>query len=247
MRKQHLSAFAVATRLFKSAGMGDRTSNVARLLINATEKFAGYVLGAALALQRADVAIALASGVKAQVIVPDSASRGEKLASRTGVNVARFIIGEVLAREDAVFALGRVDNWNMGRDLLFVDEPMKVWRGSIRRIGSEPFRLQTKTSLGPIDHRLGSTHLGLADGARGFDVDNHSELHIDKIVVGIGEKRWPAHCSRPLRGRIRWRDELRRDLARCTKGRVIERPRAHSPGRNQIPLSNRDGPRGGVD
>src|SRR6516165_6282531 len=56
----------------------------------------------------------------------------------------------------------------------------------------------------------------------GFDVDNHPELHIDKIVVGIGEKRWPAHCSRPLRGRIRWRDELRRDLARCTKGRVIK-------------------------
>ena len=105
MRKQHLSAFAVATRLFKSAGMGDPTSNVARLLIDATEKFAGYVRGAALALQRADVAIALASGVKAQVIVPDSAGSGEKLTSRTGVNVAGLVIGEVLAREDAVFAL----------------------------------------------------------------------------------------------------------------------------------------------
>jgi len=87
MRKQHLSAFAVATRLFKSAGMGDPTSNVARLLIDATEKFAGYVLGAALALQRADVAIALASGVKAQVIVPDSAGSGEKLTSRTGASM----------------------------------------------------------------------------------------------------------------------------------------------------------------
>jgi len=75
--------------------MGDPTSNVARLLIDATEKFAGYVRGAALALQRADVAIALASGVKAQVIVPDSAGSGEKLTSRTGVNVARLVIGEV--------------------------------------------------------------------------------------------------------------------------------------------------------
>ena len=53
----------------------------------------------------ASIAIDFAGAVRAQVIVSNPASRGEKLARRTGVNVARLVIGEILAREDAIFAL----------------------------------------------------------------------------------------------------------------------------------------------
>src|SRR5262245_28561863 len=56
--------------------------------------------------------------------------------------------------------------------------------------------------------------------ARGLDVDNHAKLHIDEIVVGVGKERRPAHRSRPLGGRIRRRDELRRNLTRRTKGGI---------------------------
>ena len=56
----------------------------------------------------------------------------------------------------------------------------------------------------------------------GLDVDDHSELHIDEIVVGVGEKRRSSHRAGPLGSRVGRRDELRRDLAGRTEGRVIE-------------------------
>src|SRR6185437_13571265 len=59
----------------------------------------------------------------------------------------------------------------------------------VRRIAGEPLRPETKSLFGPLNHCSGGTHLGLADGARRLDIDNHSVLHIDQIVVGIGEKR----------------------------------------------------------
>src|SRR5262249_31976227 len=59
-------------------------------------------------------------------------------------------------------------------------------------------------------------------GTRGLDVHNHPKLHIDEIVIGVGEKARSAHRPCPLGGRIRRRDELRHDLARRAKGSVIE-------------------------
>src|SRR6516164_6755770 len=111
---------------------------------------------------------------------------------------------------------------NVWRNLLLVDDPVERRSRSVSAIGRQPLGLQSQPLLGPIDHRLGGVDLCLANGARGLYVDNHSELHIDEIVIGVGKKRRPAHRSRPLGGRIRRRDELGRNLARRTKGRVIK-------------------------
>ena len=53
-------------------------------------------------------------------------------------------------------------------------------------------------------------------------VHNHLKLHIDEIVIGVGEKGRSAYRPRPLGGRIRRRVELRPDLARRAKGSLIE-------------------------
>lgn len=85
-----------------------------------------------------------------------------------------------------------------------------------------PLRPDAETLLGPFDHRLRRADLGLADGARGHDVHDDAELHVDQIVVGIGKECRTAHGSGPLRRRIGGRDELRRDRARRAEGRIVE-------------------------
>ena len=37
-------------------------------------------------------------------------------------------------------------------------------------------------------------------GTRGFRIDDHPELHIDEVIVGVGKECRPSHRSRPLRG-----------------------------------------------
>src|SRR5215475_1877182 len=88
--------------------------------------------------------------------------------------------------------------------------------------GRTDFGLQAEALFGAANHRLRGADLRLANGARGLDVHNHPELHIDEIVIRVGEKGRSAHRPRPLGGRIRRRDELRRDLARGAKGSIIE-------------------------
>src|SRR5580704_10082806 len=128
MGEQHLNAFAFTTRLFKGVAAGDRTSNVASLLVDVAEKLARWVLGATLHLQWTDIAIALTRPVRAHVVVPDPASRGQNLTGRTGVNVARLVIAEVLAREATIFPSLHVDDRDVRFDLFVIDEPIKSWR-----------------------------------------------------------------------------------------------------------------------
>jgi len=47
-------------------------------------------------------------------------------------------------------------------------------------------------------------------------------LHIDQVVVSVGEERGALHRTGPLGGRIGRRDELRRDLCRGAEGRIVE-------------------------
>jgi hypothetical protein len=48
-------------------------------------------------------------------------------------------------------------------------------------------------------------------------------LHVDQIVIGIGEDGWFFESAGPLGRRIGWRDELRLNLGRRTERRVVQR------------------------
>ena len=106
--------------------------------------------------------------------------------------------------------------------LRLVDQPVQVGSGTISRVAREPFRLDIEALLGALDHGLGCTDFGLADGARCLDIHDDAELHVNKIIVRIGKERWSAHGPRPLRRGIGWRDKLRRHVAGGRERRVIE-------------------------
>jgi hypothetical protein len=119
----------------------------------------------------------------------------------------------------------------------------------VGRIGSQPLGLDAEARFGALDHGPGGTHLGLPDGTRGFDIHDDAELHVDQVVVGVGEEGGAAHGPGPLRRRIGRRDELRRHLAGRTEGRIIEGRQVllHRPGRCLkiailVPLFARDRP-----
>src|SRR5215831_2823076 len=86
----------------------------------------------------------------------------------------------------------------MRSDLLLVHDPVERRGRSIGRVRRKTLGLQAEAFLGTADHRLRRADLRLTNGARGLDVDNHSELHIDEIVVGVGEKRRSSHRAGPL-------------------------------------------------
>jgi hypothetical protein len=65
-------------------------------------------------------------------------------------------------------------------------------------VTSEPLGLDAEAFLGALDHRLGRAHLGLADGAGGLDIHDDAELHVDQIIVGVGEERRSPHGAGPL-------------------------------------------------
>ena len=95
-----------------------------------------------------------------------------RLAIENGSNVASvrrdFVcipfaagLAEVLARERAVLTLRFVDDWDMRRDPLLVDQPIEVGGGTIGAVRREPFGPDAEASFGPFDHRLRGTDLGL--------------------------------------------------------------------------------------
>ena len=88
----------------------------------------------------------------------------------------------------------------MRSDLLVVDQPVGVPRRAVGGIGREPRRLDVEALLGAVNHGLGRTHLGLADGAGGFDIHDDAELHVDEIIVGVGEERRALEGASPSEG-----------------------------------------------
>src|SRR5262245_16628877 len=110
----------------------------------------------------------------------------------------------------------------MRSDLLLAHDPVELRGRSIGRVRRKTLGLQAEAFLGTADQRLRRADLRLTNGARGLDVDDHSELHIDEVVVGVGEKRRSSHRAGPLGSRVGRRYKLRRHLAGRTEGRVIE-------------------------
>src|SRR5260221_6645032 len=89
-------------------------------------------------------------------------------------------------------------------------------------IGREPLGLETEALLGSLNHGLCRADLGLANGPRGFNVNDDAELHVDEIIVGVSEKCRSLVSSGPLGRRIGWRDELRHHVAGGAPRRIVE-------------------------
>ena len=103
-----------------------------------------------------------------------------------------------------------------------MDKPVERCRRTIGRIGRQALGLKIEPFLRPIEHRLRRAHLGLTDSAGGFHIHDDAELHVDEIIVGVGEECRSSHRPGPLRRRVGWRNKLRSDIAGTAKSCIIE-------------------------
>src|SRR6476646_10557573 len=110
------------------------------------------------------------------------------LSARTVIDVAGRIISKVAARESAIIALRFVEHRDMWRDALLLDQPVQHRSCPVRRISGKPLRLEPEALLRSLDHGLRRADLGLANGTGSLDINDHSELHVDEIVVGVSEE-----------------------------------------------------------
>src|SRR5207344_1269664 len=86
--EQHLDALAVAARLLEGLGLSQRTSDIARIFIDAARDLARRLLGAASQLEWTYIANELARPVEQLVIIHDLARGRKDLALRACVDVA---------------------------------------------------------------------------------------------------------------------------------------------------------------
>jgi hypothetical protein len=101
----------------------------------------------------------------------------------------------------------------MGRDTLFLDQPVQHRSGPVSGIADNPLRLKTEALLCSLDHGLCRADLGLPNGAGGLDVNDDAELQVDEIVVGISEECRSLISAGPLGRGIGRRNELRNNVA----------------------------------
>src|SRR6266511_3736569 len=128
------------------------------------------------------------------------AGGGEHFVGWADINGPFLVKPEVFSREGPILALLFVDDRNVRRDLLLIDDPVERIRRAIRRIGGEIGGLDLETLLRSLDHRLSCTDLCLANGTAGLDIHDDAELDVDEVIVRIGEESWPSHCASPLEG-----------------------------------------------
>src|ERR1700752_3051359 len=127
----------------------------------------------------------------------------------------------------------------MGRDAFLLDQPVQHWSCPVSGISDKPLRLKAEALLCSLDHGPCGADLGLPNGTGGLDVNDHAELHVDEIVVGISEECRSLVRAGPLGRGIGWRDELWYNVAggaprRIVEGRQILLPRAAGPRRIAI-------------
>ena len=164
MGEPHLDALTLASRLLEGFGADPRPRDVSGALIDAAGDPAKRSFGTAPGFERARGAIPRASDVKERgAVVYDSPARRQGLFCRTGIGVGGLVIAEVLPREGTILALGSIEDRDVRRDLLLLDQLVEHRRRAVGRVAGEALWLEAEPLLGPLYHRLCGSHLGLAD------------------------------------------------------------------------------------
>src|SRR6185437_13861029 len=167
--------------------------------MDAARDFAFGCLRTAPGLQRTRTTVRDPCAIKQCRPVVNIARRVQQLTHRTDIDITCLIEGEVIPAQRAILAPRLVDDRNVRRDPLLVDNPIERLRRAIGRVGGKVVRLEVKSLLGSLNHRLRRTDLGLTDGSGSFDVNNDAEFDVNEIVVGIckeaGPRIAPVHCA----------------------------------------------------
>ena len=237
MGKQHLDFLPAATSRLVFRRRGESPGNVSGVFMQITRNLAGDRIRAATRLKFANVAVLLAGAVEACAFGGDVGPWGsvsapeldQLFASRARISVPFGIEGEVGARKRSVHPSGLVEDGNVRRSLLLFDEPRQALGRTIGTVGGQILRLQAEAILRSLEHGASRANLGLANCARGFNIDNHPVVGVDQIIGGVGKKGMALVRPRPLRRWIGRRNELRRHSRRRAESGIVQRrkvPRA---------------------
>jgi hypothetical protein len=119
-----------------------------------------------------------------------------------------------------------------------VDQPTQHWSGAVSRVRDQAFGMEIKLLFDPLQHRLCRPDFGLSDRSGRLDIDDHTVICVDQIVVGIAKECWPFACGCPLAGRVGMGRELWLNLTGGTKSGLVQRVEI---------LANRAGSIGRID
>ena len=87
---------------------------------------------------------------------------------------------------------------------LAIHEPAEHRAGAVGGIGDHPVGDQVELVFHPCQHGLRRPKLSLPDGTGAFDVQDHTVIRVDQIIVGIAKERRPfarsgllptVHCA----------------------------------------------------
>ena len=137
VRKQHLDTLAIAPGLLEGFGPGECASGVTSVLVDVARDHAGWSVRGALGLEGTRAAIAGASYIPQHMLGENAPRRLQKLAHRADVDIAFLIKREVSPRKGAVLTDRLVDNRDVGRNLLLIDDPVERRSRSIGAIGRQ--------------------------------------------------------------------------------------------------------------
>jgi hypothetical protein len=113
--------------LFECFGLGQRAGNITRLFVDAAGDSAERRLWTASHLERANPTVGCAGEIPKRLpIINHRAGRRQKLARRADIHVALFVESEVFPAEGPVLAFRLVDDRDVWRDVLVLDEPVEV-------------------------------------------------------------------------------------------------------------------------
>ena len=116
MRKTHLNALALVTRLEETLGSHQSACQIACVLVDVTRNLPRRGVGATLHFERADIAVELGSAIAKCVAIMHGTCRVERLIVRADIDASALIPAKVAAREGAVIALAGIADRNIGRD-----------------------------------------------------------------------------------------------------------------------------------
>src|SRR5271165_2237107 len=134
MREQHFDLFPPAAGDLKFRCRGESPRHVSGVFLDVTRDLPRGGIRAAARLEMADAAILLARKIHARSLGGDAGARlrvgapelDKVLAGRTRIALGFSVEREVRARERAVSSRGFVEDGNVRRDLLLLDQPGEV-------------------------------------------------------------------------------------------------------------------------
>src|SRR5690242_1037625 len=123
MGEPHLDALALTARLLEGIGASERSSDITSVLVDAARDPALRCFWTAAGFEIALCTIRHTAAIEDRISSIDPVRGRQGLARGASIGVGARLVPEIGAREGPVLALGLVDDRDVRRDLLLLDEP----------------------------------------------------------------------------------------------------------------------------